>query len=425
MKFKIITLGCKVNIYESEIMSELLLNNGFIKDEENPDIVIINTCSVTNMADAKSRKYIRSVKKDNKDIILVVVGCSSENHREELLDLDVDILLGNKNKSKIVDIIKKYLKTKKRYVYFDNDKVKAFEDMVVDKFRSHTRAFIKIQDGCNNYCSYCIIPYLRGNLRSKDINKVIEEANNLVNNNHKEIVLTGIHTGSYGRGLDYDLSDLLRELIKIDGLKRIRISSIEITEINDKFLEVLNSSMVIVDHLHIPLQSGSERILKLMNRKYTKDEYKNIINKIRSIRPNISISTDVIVGFPSESEDDFKECIDFCKEIKFSKIHVFPYSKRDGTVASKMSNQIVNSVKHERSIMLNNISKELELAYAKKFINEVVDVLVERVENNISEGLSSNYLRVYINEELKVNEIYNVKIIKVDNDRIEGVIIDD
>ena len=425
MKFKIITLGCKVNIYESEIMSELLLNNGFIKDEENPDIVIINTCSVTNMADVKSRKYIRSVKKDNKDVILVVVGCSSENHREELLDLDVDILLGNKNKSKIVDIIKEYLKTKKRYVYFDNNKVKEFEDMVVDKFRSHTRAFIKIQDGCNNYCSYCIIPYLRGNLRSKDINKVIEEAKNLVNNNHKEIVLTGIHTGSYGRELGYDLSDLLRELIKIDGLKRIRISSIEITEINDKFLEVLNSSKVIVDHLHIPLQSGSERILKLMNRKYTKDEYKNIIVKIRSIRPNISISTDVIVGFPSESEDDFKECIDFCKEIKFSKIHVFPYSKRDGTVASKMSNQIVNSVKHERSIMLNNISKELELAYAKKFINEVVDVLVERVENNISEGLSSNYLRVYINEELKVNEIYNVKIIKVDNDKIEGVIIDD
>ena len=425
MKFKIITLGCKVNIYESEIMSELLLNNGFIKDEENPDIVIINTCSVTNMADVKSRKYIRSVKKDNKDIILVVVGCSSENHREELLNLDVDILLGNKNKSKIVDIINEYLKTKKRYVYFDNNKVKEFEDMVVDKFRSHTRAFIKIQDGCNNYCSYCIIPYLRGNLRSKDINKVIEEAKNLVNNNHKEIVLTGIHTGSYGRELGYDLSDLLRELIKIDGLKRIRISSIEFTEINDKFLEVLNSSKVIVDHLHIPLQSGSERILKLMNRKYSKDEYKNIIVKIRSIRPNISISTDVIVGFPSESEDDFKECIDFCKEIKFSKIHVFPYSKRDGTVASKMSNQIVNSVKHERSIMLNNISKELELEYAKKFINEVVDVLVERVENNISEGLSSNYLRVYINEELKVNEIYNVKIIKVDNDKIEGVIIDD
>ena len=328
MKFKIITLGCKVNIYESEIMSELLLNNGFIKDEENPDIVIINTCSVTNMADVKSRKYIRSVKKDNKDIILVVVGCSSENHREELLNLDVDILLGNKNKSKIVDIINEYLKTKKRYVYFDNNKVKEFEDMVVDKFRSHTRAFIKIQDGCNNYCSYCIIPYLRGNLRSKDINKVIEEAKNLVNNNHKEIVLTGIHTGSYGRELGYDLSDLLRELIKIDGLKRIRISSIEFTEINDKFLEVLNSSKVIVDHLHIPLQSGSERILKLMNRKYSKDEYKNIIVKIRSIRPNISISTDVIVGFPSESEDDFKECIDFCKEIKFSKIHVFPYYKR-------------------------------------------------------------------------------------------------
>ena len=425
MKFKIITLGCKVNIYESEIMSELLLNNGFIKDEENPNIVIINTCSVTNMADVKSRKYIRSVKKDNKDIILVVVGCSSENHREELLGLDANILLHKKNKSKIVDIIKEYLKTKKRYVYFDESKVKEFEDMVVDKFRSHTRAFIKIQDGCNNFCSYCIIPYLRGNLRSKDINKVIEEANNLVNNNHKEIVLTGIHTGSYGRGLDYYLSDLLKELNKIDGLKRIRISSIEITEINDKFLEVLNSSKVIVDHLHIPLQSGSERILKLMNRKYSKDEYKNIINKIRSIRPNISISTDVIVGFPSESEDDFKECIDFCKEIKFSKIHVFPYSKRDGTVASKMSNQIVNSVKHERSIMLNNISKELELEYAKKFINKVVDVLVERVENNISEGLSSNYLRVYINEELKVNEIYNVKIIKVDNDRIEGVIIDD
>ena len=242
MKFKIITLGCKVNIYESEMMREKLLANSFVETIDNDaDILIINTCSVTNMADAKSRKLIRYNKRENKKAIVVVCGCSAQNHKEELLDLGIDILIGNNEKSKIVELINNYTNTHEKYVKFYEDRNLKFEDMSVDKFSTHTRAFMKIQDGCNNFCAFCIIPYMRGNIRSKDINEAFEEAKLLVKNNHKEIVLTGIHTGSYGYGTDYDLVDLLEKLVTIDGLERIRLSSIEITELNDKFLNFMKN----------------------------------------------------------------------------------------------------------------------------------------------------------------------------------------
>lgn len=423
MKFKIITLGCKVNTYESEMMKEKLLECNYIEDDSNPDIIIVNTCSVTNMADNKSKKMIRSARTNNPNAILIVCGCMAQNHQEKLNDLNIDILIGNKDKSKITFLIDMYLKDKNKIIKFYNDKRLEFEDMSVFRFSSHTRAFMKIQDGCNNYCSYCIIPYMRGNLRSKDINAALKEAQVLVANGHKEIVLTGIHTGSYGKELGYDLADLLTLMSKIKNLERIRISSIEITEINDKFLETLKNNNKICNHLHIPLQSGSDSILKLMNRKYDTQKYTEIINKIRSIRPDISISTDVIVGFPGETIEMFNDCVKFCQKIEFSKIHVFPYSRREGTKACELPNHLENKEKKCRAKKLIFISEELEKKYNQKFLDKKCAVLIEEVKDNISIGHTSNYLKVLIDGKLETNKMYNVKITEVYQEYVKGKII--
>lgn len=410
MTFNIITLGCKVNAYESEIMKELLLNAGYKEEKEHPEVVIINTCSVTNMADSKSRKMVRRYKRENPNTILVVCGCSTQNKKEEYEQMDIDILLGNKDKSKIVTLINNFKNNHEKYIKFYDDRDLDFEDMTVKEFTSHARAFVKIQDGCNNFCSYCVIPYVRGNIRSKDFNKALEEIKTLVKNNHKEIVLTGIHTGSYGAGLNYDLSDLLHEMNKIEGLERIRISSIEVTELNDKFLNELKENKKICNHMHIPLQAGSDEILKKMNRKYDLKYFFEKINKIREIRPEISITTDVIVGHPYETEELFLKTIETCQKIKFAKIHVFPYSKRDGTASSRMSNQVSDVDKKIRSHKLIEISNELEKEYAKKFIGKKLDVLIEENYGEKSIGHTSNYLRLEIPKILEINQIYDILV---------------
>ncbi len=410
MTFNIITLGCKVNVYESEIMKELLLNAGYKEEKEHPEVVIINTCSVTNMADSKSRKMVRRYKRENPNTILVVCGCSTQNKKEEYEQMDIDILLGNKDKSKIVTLINNFKNNHEKYIKFYDDRDLDFEDMTVKEFTSHARAFVKIQDGCNNFCSYCVIPYVRGNIRSKDFNKALEEIKILVKNNHKEIVLTGIHTGSYGAGLNYDLSDLLHEMNKIEGLERIRISSIEVTELNDKFLNELKENKKICNHMHIPLQAGSDEILKKMNRKYDLKYFFEKINKIREIRPDISITTDVIVGHPYETEELFLKTIETCQKIKFAKIHVFPYSKRDGTASSRMSNQVSDVDKKIRSHKLIEISNELEKEYAKKFIGKKLDVLIEENYGEKSIGHTSNYLRLEIPKILEINQIYEILV---------------
>ena len=410
MTFNIITLGCKVNAYESEIMKELLLNAGYKEEKEHPEVVIINTCSVTNMADSKSRKMVRRYKRENPNTILVVCGCSTQNKKEEYEQMDIDILLGNKDKSKIVTLINNFKNNHEKYIKFYDDRDLDFEEMTVKEFTSHARAFVKIQDGCNNFCSYCVIPYVRGNIRSKDFNKALEEIKTLVKNNHKEIVLTGIHTGSYGAGLNYDLSDLLHEMNKIEGLERIRISSIEVTELNDKFLNELKENKKICNHMHIPLQAGSDEILKKMNRKYDLKYFFEKINKIREIRPDISITTDVIVGHPYETEELFLKTIETCQKIKFAKIHVFPYSKRDGTASSRMSNQVSDVDKKIRSHKLIEISNELEKEYAKKFIGKKLDVLIEENYGEKSIGHTSNYLRLEIPKILEINQIYDILV---------------
>lgn len=418
MKFKIITLGCKVNSYESEYMLEKLKDSGYLYDEEKPDIIIINTCSVTNTADAKSMKLVRRAKREYKEAILVVVGCSSQNNQGKYKEMGIDILLGNKNKSEIVSILEEYLQTRNPIVYFTNERKLPFEDMRLDRFTTHTRAFVKIQDGCDNFCSYCIIPFTRGSIRSKDFYDVIEEVQRLVLNGHKEIVLTGIHTGSYFSN-GHDLSDLITELSKIDGLFRIRISSIEITELNDRFLDLLKTNTKIVSHLHIPLQSGSDAVLKRMNRKYDTAYFKDKINKIRKIRPDISITTDCIVGHPYESDECFLEYLDFCRELEFSKLHVFPYSLRSGTAAAAMP-QIDEKVKKERVHQLLSLSNLLEDQYCNQFLGEELEVLTEEYDGDYTVGFTSNYLRVYLKGKYSLNQMISVQILRIEDGKIIG-----
>ena len=405
MRFNIYTLGCKVNTYESNVMSDLLKNKGYIEVSTNDkaDISIINTCTVTNTADNKSFKTIRHAIKQNEDAIVVVVGCMSQNKKDEVLKVDgVDIVLGNIGKSKVVEYIDEFIKTKEKKIDIYDMMDTTFEPMILNNFNK-TRAFIKIQDGCNNYCAFCIIPYVRGNVRSKDKDLVLKEAKHLIEQGHKEIVLTGIHTGHYGSELkDYKFDNLLEDLCQIEGLERLRISSIEITELDDNFLNVLKNNKILVDHMHIPLQSGSNGVLSRMNRKYDKQYFIDKINKIKSIRPNISITTDVIVGFPGETEEEFNETIDTIKKIEFTKLHVFPYSRRKGTVADLMDNQIDENTKHKRVKILMNLSEELEKKYMNKFVNKEVIFIPEIRKDDYLIGHTGNYLQVKIksNEDL-------------------------
>ena len=419
MKVKAITLGCKVNTYESEYVMSLFKKKGYEIVSDMADIYVINTCSVTNMSDVKSRKIINKVRRENKDSIIVVMGCMIEAHKDYQNDL-VDIIIGNKDKSKVVELVEEYLKTheKKKILYKDFDL--SFEDMFISHMNSHTRAFVKIQDGCENFCSYCIIPYTRGRQRSKKKETVLKEIETLVLNGYQEVVLTGIHTGHYGSDIETSFPELLEEICKIKGLKRLRISSIEITELDDNFLEVLKKYPIIVSHLHIPLQAGSNTILKAMNRKYLKDYYKNKIDTIRMIRPGISITTDVIVGFPGETEELFQETLDFVKEIRFSKVHVFPYSRRQGTKADLMDGQIPENIKKERVKRLIELSNQLEKEYANLQIGLKLPVLIETNFDNTSFGHTENYLKVKIPEKISSNKIINVKILKSEDNILIG-----
>lgn len=416
MKFYIYTLGCKVNSYESRIMTEDLINAGYVEEKDNnipADIYIINTCSVTNTADSKSLKLIRQAIKKNKDAIIVVCGCLAQA-KPETVNIDgVDIVIGNKNKSKVSEYINEYVKNKnKKTDIYDISNVE-FETMKLNNF-DKTRAFIKIQDGCNNFCAYCIIPYTRGSVRSKPREDILNEIDHLTLNGHKEIVLTGIHTGNYGSEFDnYDFADLLNEIVKIKKLSRIRISSIEITELNDRVLEIIKNNNVLVDHLHIPLQSGSDEILKLMNRKYDTKYFIEKINKIRKIRPDISITTDVIVGFPNETDKNFNETIETIKKVDFSKLHVFPYSKREGTKAATMEGQIKEDVKKQRVMELLKLSKELENKYMNKFIGKTLTFIPEVYKDGYLIGHTGNYLLIKLKgcEELLHKEV-SVKLME-------------
>ena len=418
MKIGICSLGCKVNIYEAEFVANILKENNYeiVDFEDKADIYIINTCSVTNESDKKSRKMINRARKNNKDAIIIVMGCYSQLNADKI---DADIILGNKDKSNIVKLIEEY-KTKNNKItkIYDLTKTK-FEEMEISKFTNHTRAFVKIQDGCNAFCSYCIIPYTRGRVRSKDKTSVIKEVTKLVNNGYKEIVLTGIHTGRYGIDINTTLEELLKELVEIPNIYRIRLSSIEINEITPGIIKLLKENKVMAKHLHIPLQSGSNKILNLMNRRYNKEEFKNMITKIKEI-PNISLTTDLIVGFPNETEEDFKETLDTLNEIKFTKIHTFPYSRRNGTPAAAMENQVPPEVKKDRVHKIIKLSDKDEEEFYKSNIGKTYDGVVEVHPNGEVIVHTSNYIPVIVEDNLENNTIVNVKITSVDKKKVYG-----
>ena len=423
MKVGICSLGCKVNIYESEVATDLLKKGGYeiVPFEDKADIYIINTCSVTNESDKKSRKMINRAKKNNSEAIIVVMGCYSQVSSD---DIEADIILGNKDKSKIVEILNDFIRDREsKKIIYDLSSVE-FEKMEISHFDNHTRAFVKIQDGCNAFCSYCIIPYTRGRVRSKNKEDVIEEVSRLVKDGYKEIVLTGIHTGRYGIDINSSLYELLCELVKIPNIYRIRLSSIEINEVTPEIIDLYKNNKIMARHLHVPLQSGSNKILKLMNRRYNKEEFMKMIDKLREIE-DISLTTDLIVGFPNETDDDFEETMDTLKKIHFTKIHTFPYSRRRGTVADKMDGHISGYIKKKRVHDVIELSNEYENEYYKSKISKVYDGVVERHNNGLVVVHTSNFIPVIIddNDNIENNSIVNVKIEKVDGLNVYGRVV--
>lgn len=427
MKVAICTLGCKVNTYESEYIIQDLIKNGFeiVDFDEVSDVYIINTCTVTNNSDAKSRKMIRHARKLNPEACVVAMGCFIEYNKSTIENdmNEIDIIIGNKDKSLVTSLIKDYFLTKKRIVDLYDDFDLKFEDMFINNYKTRTRAFVKVQDGCENFCSYCIIPKVRGKCRSKDLNVAINEIKSLVNNGYKEIILTGIHTGNYGVDLGINFATLLREICKIDGLKRLRISSIEITELTDEVLDIIRDNDVIVNHMHIPIQSGSDKVLKLMNRKYDINYFIDKINKIRSIKKDISITTDIITGHPGEDEEEFTNVIDNLRKINFSKLHVFPYSIRKGTPSSLMT-QVSDSIKKEHTDKLLELSYEFENNYMKMFIGKEVEVLFETYKDGYSYGHTTNYLHVKVQGKYESSTFKNVTITNVEYPYCIGKCID-
>ena len=415
--FTVYNLGCKVNAYELSAISSLLIKEGFEEDNNNPDVVIINTCSVTATADQKSRQHIRKMQKLFPNAVIAVMGCYSQgNHKFISEEIKPTILLGTSHRKDVVDLIKKALNEGGNYIVIDeNTRQFDYEELGITSYTENVRAFLKIQDGCNNFCTYCIVPYRRGKMRSRNKENVIKEATYLVSQGYQEIVLSGIHVGGYGQDLkDCSFSELVDTLSNIPGLKSLRISSIEESEIDDKLIKLIQEKDNLAKHLHIPLQSGANHVLKMMNRKYTREQFIEKIKYIKKLVPDVMISGDVIVGFPQETEEDFLDTYNLCKEC-FDMLHVFPYSMRPGTVAAKMNGQISPEVKKQRSKVLLDLSDELYTKYVSRFIDKEVTVLVEKYDeqNELNIGHTTNYINMKIpNKESKVGEYITVKLQK-------------
>lgn len=413
------TLGCKVNTYESNAMLKIFNEAGYqeVDFKQVADVYVINTCTVTNTGDSKSRQMIRKAIRKNPKATICVVGCYSQTAPEEIEKIEgVGVVLGTQYRSDIVKYVDEHLETGEMVIKVDNVmNLRKFEDLNIDRFKN-TRAFLKIQDGCNNFCTYCIIPYARGRVRSRQKESVLNQAQRLVDNGYVEIVLTGIHTAGYGEDLDdYSFYELLVDLVKIKGLKRLRISSIETSQISDEIIDLIGSNEIIVDHLHVPLQAGSDATLKRMNRKYTTAEYLEKINKIRSYLPNIAFTTDVIVGFPGETDEEFEETYNFIKQVNYSELHVFPYSPRKNTPAAKMKDQVNDQIKHERANRLLQLSKELNHEFALKQIGKTLKVLFEKRDGEYLIGHAGDYLKVKVKTaDNLIGEIVTIKIDKYD-----------
>lgn len=401
MRVAVETLGCRVNIYDSEAMMELFKRDGFevVEFGDKADVYVINTCTVTNRGDKKSRQHIHRAKRQNPDAVVAVVGCYSQVNKDEVASIEgVDIVLGSRNKSEIVFYVNKAISERKQVVHVSENIMLGarFEDLSIKGYEGKTRAFMKIQDGCNRFCSYCIIPYARGGVSSKEKDKVIEEVRVLASEGFKEIILSGIHIASYGQDFReaYGLIDLLEEIDGIDGIERVRIGSVEPMFFRGEAMERVLGLRKLCPHFHLSLQSGSEATLKRMNRRYTPEEYLDVVLKLRDRLPGASITTDVIVGFPQETDEEFKETMEFLEKVKLDKIHTFKYSERKGTPAARMTGKVEPKTKDERSSLIMDLSDKLEEKHVSGIVGNRVKVLFEEGKDGVYYGYTPEYIRV-------------------------------
>ena len=417
------TLGCKVNQYETNAMIEQFIKSNYeiVDFEDVSDIYVINTCTVTNMSDRKSRQVIRRVKQINPNSILAVTGCYAQVAAKELEKIEeIDLIIGNTEKKDIVEIIENYTE---KINLTDINNQKEFVDFGTTTYTEKTRAVIKVQDGCNNFCSYCIIPYAKGRVRSRKLENIIEEIQSVVKKGIQEVVITGIHVASYGidfKKQNIRLINLLEEINKIEGLKRIRLGSLEPNIITDEFVERLKKVDKICEHFHLSLQSGCNETLKRMNRKYSAEDFERVVTRLRNAFPNVALTTDIIVGFPGESEEEFDTTYKYLEKIKFYQMHIFKYSQRKGTRAAVMPDQIDGNIKEERSHKLIKLSNKNENEFLKKYIGEEVEVLFEQQEGEYTKGHTSNYIMVKVKEKNIENKMIKVKIIGEDKLELIG-----
>lgn len=414
------TLGCKVNQYETNAMEQQFIQNNYkiVENTEKADIYVINTCTVTNMADRKSRQMLRRVKEINQSAVIVVCGCYAQVAKTELEQIpEVDVILGINEKNKIVQIVEEYLSSKNNIIEVaDVSKQKEFLDFGDVTYTEKNRAVIKVQDGCNMFCSYCLIPYARGRIRSRKIENVVSEIEKIAKQGIKEVVITGIHVASYGKDFENEnirLINLLEEINKIEGIERIRLSSLEPTIVDEEFAQRLSKLEKICDHFHLSLQSGCDATLKRMNRKYTTARYKEATEILRKYYPSANFTTDVIVGFPGETDEEFNQTYQFLKEIGFYKMHIFKYSPRKGTVAEKLPNQVDGNIKEERSKKLIELSNNMQNEKNSQYIGKTVKVLFEEYENGYYKGHTTNYMVVKVKEKEQDGFIDNIKDIEI------------
>ncbi len=438
-----LTLGCKVNQYETNAMAQKFKEEGYevieyessdIKSGTEIDIYVINTCTVTNISDRKSRQILRKVKEHNPNAIIVATGCYAQVAKEVLNNMEeIDLVLGNNEKKDIVQYVEQFKENNNRISEVkDAFEPKEFSEFGTTTYTEKTRAAIKVQDGCDRFCTYCIIPYARGRVRSRRPEKIIEEIKEISKKGIKEVVITGIHIASYGKDFindeklkEYRLIDLLQEINKIEGIKRIRLGSIEPTLITDEFIEKIKNVEKICHHFHLSLQSGCDDTLSRMNRKYTTEEFRQAVQRLRNTYKDVILTTDIIVGFPGETEEEFEKTAKFLKEIKFYKMHVFPYSQRKGTKAAEMPKQVDGNIKDKRAKDLIEMSNKNQLEYNKKYCRTEVEVLIEEKEKDIYKGHTANYILVKVknaNEKELENKIVNIKIEEVEEENLIGKI---
>lgn len=414
MNVYFLTLGCRVNQYETDAARNLFIKDGFtiVDSPDKADICVVNTCTVTSEADRKSGQSLRKCARANPDSIVVAMGCAAEMKDGKI---DADVVCGTKNKSQIVELVKEYLANHNgphshlsEHKRPDVSKSDDYHDFGTVLSPEGTRAYIKIEDGCNQFCTYCIIPFARGRVASRDFDDIIREANYLAENGYREVIISGIHACSYGKDRGEDVMALyrvLKAINDIDGIDRIRMGSLEPISLTDEFISSLKNVTKLCPHFHLSLQSGCDKTLKAMNRNYNCEQYKDRVNKLREVYPDMSLTTDIICGFPGETEEDFEETIKFATDVKFSKIHVFPYSVREGTVAAKMPDQINQNVKKERARELIGKSEEMENAFAKSLVGKKVRVLLETSKDGIFEGYTEQYVRALVKTNAQKGEI--------------------